>query len=202
MVLKILGFFGRTLAVGFFVVFPIVLLYMLIGEFIDAVIALGTPIADFLPEDAFGEAETTQVVALLLLLVICFFTGLAVYTKTGQRIGHALEQKILEKIPGYTVLRHLSLRLSGDSSLDFYQPAMIQYSEKIRTPAFIVEEHQNGDFTVLFPIAPTPGLGTIQVVSKDSVEKLDVPVTQALECYWHWGVGTKESFCRGGKSRD
>lgn len=187
----IILFIKAALFGGFFVVLPIVLLYLLLGEVFDLAVALGTPISDLLPEGTFGGAETEKAIALILLLLICFLTGLAMQTRTGNRIGKWLEQSLLEPIPGYTVIRDLSKRLAGEESIAFYQPAVVRNSTNVRTPAFIVEEHSNGDYTVLVPIAPTPGLGTIQVFPRAQVEKVEIPLSGALECYWHWGVGTE-----------
>ena len=45
--------------------------------------------------------------------------------------------------------------------------------------AFIVEEHDNGDHTVLIPNAPTPMIGTLHHVRRDRVRTLDVPLADA-----------------------
>jgi uncharacterized membrane protein len=192
----IIQFIKTALVGGFFVVLPIVLLYLLLGEVFDLAIALGTPISDLLPEEAFGGAETEKAVAMILLLLICFLTGLAMKTRTGNRIGKWFEQSLLEPIPGYAVIRDLSQRLAGEDSIGFYHPAIVRTSADVRTPAFIVEEHSSGDYTVLIPIAPTPGLGTIQVVRRHLVEKVEAPLPEVLECYWHWGVGTEKMMSR------
>jgi len=188
----LIQFITTTLAGGFFVILPMVLLYILLGELFDAAIALGTPIADLLPADAFGDRNTTHIVAALLLLVVSFFTGLALKTQIGKRILEWLEAKILEPIPGYTVLRDLSDRIGGDHSKEFFQPAIMDGPGDIRTPVFIVEEHAEGDYSILVPIAPTPAMGTIQIVPRARVHRVDLPVVEALECFWHWGVGTEK----------
>jgi uncharacterized membrane protein len=187
-----IDFIKTTLVGGFFVVLPVVLLYLLMTELFEAAIGLGTPIADILPTDAFGDANTAHVVAALLLLVVCFFTGLALRTQAGNRILAWFETKVLEPIPGYTVLRDLSKVLGGDQSRDFFQPAILNGHEGFRTPVLIVEEHAGGDYSVLIPIAPTPTLGTIHVAPRDMVQKVDLPAGEALECFWHWGVGTEK----------
>ena len=187
-----MSFLKTTLAGGFFFVLPVVLLYLLLAEALEVAMALGTPIADLLPEGFFGDAETAKVVAVLYLIVICFLTGLVLRTQTGHRIIAWLENKLLEPIPGYTVLRDLSERISGDETSKFFQPAVLTHSDGIKQPVLIVEEHAQGDYSVLVPIAPTPTLGTIHIVPKAKIEKVDLPTTEALECFWHLGVGTEK----------
>ncbi len=185
-------FVAKTLSGGFFVVLPMILLYLLMGELFDAAIALGTPVADLLPAGAFGNADTKSVVAVLLLLLVCFLTGLALQTQRGKRMLAWLEAKILEPIPGYRVLRDLSKGIGGDDRTSFFQPAILNGPGGIRTPVMIVEEHAGGDYSVLIPIAPTPAMGTVQVAPREMIQKADLPVSEALECFWHWGVGTEK----------
>ncbi len=42
------------------------------------------------------------------------------------------------------------------------------------------------------PIAPTPTLGTIQIVSRERVQKVEAPKPGALEPFLNWGVGPEK----------
>ncbi len=189
---KMVQFFKTTLAGGFFFLLPAVLMYLIFGQIFDLAIALGTPIADLLPENAFGGVETDRFIATLLLLVVCFLAGLAMRTRIGRRIEAWLERTFLEPIPGYSVLQKFSQTISAAQSSDTFQAAIVQVSDGLRTPALLVEEHSSGDYTVLFPIAPTPTLGTIQIVSRERVQKVETPMPGALEPFLNWGVGTEK----------
>jgi len=185
-------FFKTTLAGGFLFLLPAVLMYLIFGQIFDLAIALGTPIADLLPANAFGGAETDRIIATLLLLVVCFLAGLAMRTRIGRHIETWLERTFLEPIPGYSVLQKFSQTISAAKSSDTFQAAIVEVSPGLRTPALIVEEHSGGDYTVLFPIAPTPTLGTIQIVSRERVQKVETPMPGALEPFLNWGVGTEK----------
>ncbi|MCK5351601.1 DUF502 domain-containing protein [bacterium] len=185
-------FFKTTLAGGFFFLLPAVLMYLIFGQIFDLAISLGTPIADLLPENAFGGAETDRIVATLLLLVVCFLAGLVMKTQIGRRIETWLEKTILEPIPGYSVLQKFSQTIYAAKSSNTFQAAIVQVSDGLRTPALVVEEHSSGDYTVLFPIAPTPTLGTLQIVSRERVQKVATPMPGALEPFLNWGVGMEK----------
>jgi hypothetical protein len=45
----------------------------------------------------------------------------------------------------------------------------------------IVEEYAVGDYSVLIPIAATPAMGTVQIAAREMVQKVDLPVSEALE---------------------
>jgi len=71
------------------------------------------------------------------------------------------------------------------------QPALIGTDPGTDLLGFIVEEHAGGKFTVLVPLAPTPGVGTLQIVSREKVQKLEVPMKEALGAILNWGAGTE-----------
>ena len=41
------------------------------------------------------------------------------------------------------------------------------------------------------PLAPTPGVGTIQVVSSNKIQRLEAPMKDALGAILNWGAGTE-----------
>ena len=47
-------------------------------------------------------------------------------------------------------------------------------------PAFIIEELENGSFTVFVPSIPTPLAGAVYILTSDRVHPLDVPFTRRL----------------------
>jgi len=66
----------------------------------------------------------------------------------------------------------------------------------IEVLAFIVEEHDNGDYTVFVPTAPTPTIGTIYFLKREKVRKLDVPMAAGVDCIMQWGVGSKSLLAK------
>jgi len=71
------------------------------------------------------------------------------------------------------------------------QPALIKTDPGTELLGFIVEEHAEGKFTVLVPLAPMPGVGTLKIVSREKVQRLEVPMKDALGAILNWGAGTE-----------
>jgi len=59
-------------------------------------------------------------------------------------------------------------------------------------PAFIIEEFDDGRFTVFVPSAPTPISGSVYILTPDRVHPVDVPFTNAIKVLSRWGSGSKE----------
>ena len=85
-------------------------------------------------------------------------------------VGRSFENKILMRFAPYALLRSLSRRLFGKDVPGQLQPALLSVSPDVRTLAFIVEEHTDGEFTLFVPLAAAPGVGNIQIVSATKVE--------------------------------
>ena len=82
-------------------------------------------------------------------------------------------------------------QLAGQSRDQTWKPAIAEIEEAL-VPAFIIEEHDDGRFTVFIPSVPTTFAGSIYILTPERVHSLDVPFTQAIKAVSRWGSGSKE----------
>jgi uncharacterized membrane protein len=174
---------------GFMVMLPFLISYILLGGLFDALMALTQPLIDVLPEGIFPDAWTHRFAAAVALIAIFFLAGLAARTAAGRRLGNWIEDRILSRFAPYNVLRSFSRRITGRDIPDELQPALLEANPGVRELVFIVENPAEGDLTVFAPLAPTPGIGTLQLVSRDKLEILDAPFIEAAGCLFNWGAG-------------
>ena len=125
------------------------------------------------------------------LLVICFLVGAAIGTSAGRNIETRIEHTFFERIPGYTLFRSLTQRLVGEGQDGAWQPALAEIEDAL-VPAFIIEEHADGRYTVFVPSVPTPLAGAVFVLTADRVHPVDVAFMQALRTVSRWGAGCKD----------
>ncbi len=59
-------------------------------------------------------------------------------------------------------------------------------------PAFIVEKHTDGQFTVFVSSSPTPMAGTIYILPPERVHPVDVPLAKGMVCIAKWGAGSSQ----------
>jgi len=116
-------------------------------------------------------------------------------TQIGVRSRELVERIGLNRLPGYTLVKSLTQSFAGgkEDSIVSVAIATIRDGEVL---AFIVEEHDNGDYTVFVPTAPTPTIGTIYFLKREKVRKLDVPIAAGVDCIMQWGVGSKSLLAR------
>ena len=127
-----------------------------------------------------------------MLVAICFVTGLVVRTGPGLRAKNAFEEAILSKLPGYSLLRGLAGRIAGRADEPTFAPALVEIEEAL-VPALIIEELEDGSYTVLVPSVPTPMAGALYILPRNGVDPVDVSFTTAIKVFSKWGTGASKS---------
>jgi len=172
------------------VVLPVWLTILLLLKAISGALEVLRPIAKLLPQNVVHE----NLVALVLLLLICFVTGLLMRTRAGKKLGQWLEHLVLQRIPGYSILRGMTRQLAGGVEEQTFQPARAEIEDAL-VPAFIVERHADGQFTVFVSSSPTPMAGAIYILPPERVHPVNVSLAKAMACLTQWGAGVKEVAC-------
>jgi uncharacterized membrane protein len=183
----LIRFLKLTLIGGLLVVVPVWLSVLLLLKVIKGALDLLQPIAALLPQGVVHQ----RLLAPVLLLLICFFIGLLMRAGPGQRFGRWLEQRIYQRIPGFTALRGLARQLVGTQHEQSFQPALVEIEEAL-VPAFIIEKYADGQFTVFVSSSPTPMAGAIYILTPERVHIVDLPLTKAMSCITKWGTGAIE----------
>ena len=184
---KALAFFAKSLLGGLLVVVPIYLAILVLLKGMKSVGTLVRPFAQLLPDWLPAE----QALSLLLVLFICFLIGVAVRARAGRAIRARIERGFLEKIPGYALFRSLTQQVAGEERQNVWKPALVEIEEAL-VPAFIIEELDDGRYTIFVPSIPTPLAGAVYILDRKRVHPLDVPFTEALKTVSRWGSGAKD----------
>jgi uncharacterized membrane protein len=172
---------------GVLVVLPIYLALVVLLKGMQSVVPLVRPFTMLLPDWVPAE----RLLSLVLVLIVCFLIGVAVRTRLGRRLRERMETSLFERLPGYALFRSLTQRLAGEDRENVWKPALAEIEDAL-VPAFIIEEFEDGRFTVFVPSIPTPLAGAVYILSRDRVHALDVPFTQAIQSVSRWGAGSKE----------
>jgi uncharacterized membrane protein len=178
---------SKALFRGLLIVVPVYFAVLLLLKGMKSVANLVSPLAQLLPEWVPAE----ELLSLLLVLAICVFIGASVGTRIGQDVRNWIEKTLFEKIPGYALIRSLTHQVAGHSRENTWKAALFQSDEAL-VPAFIIEELDDGRYTVFVPSIPTPFAGAVYVLDRKRVHPLDVPFTDAVKVVSRWGSGAKD----------
>ena len=172
---------------GVIVLLPLYLAVLVLLKGMRSVVGLVRPIAALFPETLPAE----NALALLAVMIICFVVGAAVRTRAGRIIRERMETSFFGRLPGYALFRGLTQRLAGGGDANMWKPALAEIEDAL-VPAFIVEEFDDGRFTVFVPSVPTPFAGAVYILSRERVHLVDIPFTKAIQSVSRWGAGSKD----------
>jgi uncharacterized membrane protein len=176
---------SKALTRGLLIVVPVYLAILLLLKGMKSVANLVRPFTAILPEWVPAE----ELMSLLLVLAICAFIGATVGTRIGRGVRDWLERTVLERIPGYGVIRSLTRQMAG-SRESAWRAALVEIEDAL-VPGFIIEEFEDGRYTVFIPSIPTPFAGAVYVLDRQRVHPVDVPFTDAIRVISRWGSGAK-----------
>jgi len=111
---KKLGFFKTTLLGAVLVVVPVGIVSFSLWQVVRVVKALLFPVLEWLNFDSLVTEVLLVVGALFLVLLLCYLTGVVVRTRWGARLRKWFEGAVLERIPGYSMIRTLVHQYLGD----------------------------------------------------------------------------------------
>jgi len=181
-------FLKTTVIGGLLIVVPVYLTVLLLAKALGGLIGLLAPIVALLPESLH---HFRKILAIALVVLICFVLGLLARTGFGRRAIEAFERRVLERLPGFALLRSVVRRVSGSSDDAQFQPVLVEIEDAL-TPAFIVEEIDEERYVVLVPSVPTPAAGSLYILPRQRVHWVDAPATEAVAVITRWGTGTSK----------
>lgn len=183
------NFIKTTLLGGLLILLPLMLLVLLLRNVVKMVIALAAPLTHLVPHGVLDEAGSPLLLALLLITGVSFLLGLAMRLVFLNRIVTWIENSFLARLPIYSAAKRLSKGLLDAKGEDRFKPAVYNSSENVRQIAYLIEDHGDGEVTIMLPKAPAAFSGPVKVVSRSKIELLDAGLRETSQVISHWGVG-------------
>jgi len=196
MMKKLAELLKTTVLGGLFVILPVLLLYLFLAEAVDLIIMVATPIADLFPAGTFDDLEFPGVIALLLILGVSFLFGLLVRSRAGRSSKLWTERVLLGRLPGYKAIKHLTTGFL-EAEEKGVRTAVLTNSEDEREIVYLIEDHGDGEVTVLQPWAPAAFAGSVKIVSRERIKILDRSLGDVSMVMSHWGVGIPDLLDKG-----
>lgn len=188
---NIFSFVKTTLIGGFFLVIPLVLLVLIIDKVLEILRKLVEPIANLIPVETVAGITVSRIIALLVLLLLCFIAGLFAKTKKVNDLKKRIEAKVLSKIPGYTLLKGMTESAAGMESEDLKDVVLVDI-EEVWQIGFLMDKIDDELCSVYIPGAPNPMSGDVFFVKNERLKILDLPELSAMKIYKKLGLDAKK----------
>jgi uncharacterized membrane protein len=186
--------FRTNVIYGVLVLVPLAVIVLLLAEIVEILEKIAEP----LDLQSTISVVGAIIIALLLVFAVCFVVGALVRTRIGSWSMDRFERTLLLKIPGYQIISNALKGFAEKRTA--YRAALIQlYGPGTGVLGFVMEENDNGSFTVFVPSVPTLTMGSLHVVDKDLITLLEAGSMDVGDCISQWGIGSQRILRNTGR---
>ena len=183
-----MNFLKTTIIGGVLFLVPVVVTMLVFGYALGLMMAVAEPMANFIPVESLGGVAMANIVAGLLIVLLCFLAGLVARTGPARRFAQSVEEAILHKLPGYSLVKGITSSISTEGSENMNAVLVsLGFSRRVGVE---IERFDGNNVVVYFPGAPNPWAGEVHIVDAESVERLDCPLTTFMEHAERLGSGS------------
>ncbi|MDH3699493.1 MAG: DUF502 domain-containing protein [Flavobacteriaceae bacterium] len=187
---RVISFIKTTIIGGLFFIIPIVLVIYIFGKVIVIFRKVVDPIADTFSISLLGGETTARILALILLILVCFIAGLLAKTNSAKQLKEWVEVHILSMIPGYSLLKGMSETAAGLETHNLEEVVLVDI-EEVWQIGFLMERVDADLNAVFIPGAPNPMSGDVVFVKWDRLKKLDIKGINAMKLSRKLGLDSK-----------
>ena len=198
---QLFDFVKTTVIGGVLFLVPLIVLALLLGKAWQFAAQAFKPIEALVPGGGTVAIIAVDLLAVLVLVLIGFLAGLVVRTAYGSRMRDRLEQLVLRKLPGFTLLKSMAHGIIRNEAGSSVQVALANIEDSW-VLSFIMEQHPDGLLTVFVPSSPTPVGGSVYYMTEAQVKRLDIPVSEAVTCIMQLGIGSGALLARAQKNAE
>ena len=168
--------FLRTTAIGgLLFLLPLIVLGALIGQLVPIVMTIAAALAEFLPVETQtpGGISLLILLAIVIVLLLCFAAGLVARWSLGRRLSDAFEKKLLLFFPRYAILKdQMADSIGGDQTKPQMKPVLVRFDDSSRI-GFETERSEDAQLVAVYlPGSPDPWAGKVALISADRIEPL------------------------------
>jgi len=168
---RLIKFLKTTAVGGLFFLLPLIVIGALVGQVVPIVMAVAGVLRDFLPVKTPLGIASLVLLAIVVLLLLCFAAGMLARRSLGKRISENFEKNLLLLFPRYAIFKdQLAGRLGGDETRPQLIPVQARFDDFVRI-GFELERNERL-VAVYLPGTPDPWSGSVVLLAADRVAPL------------------------------
>ena len=182
-----------TIIGGIIFLIPVAILVAVIGRGLKVSGAMANPVADVLPVSMIGGVAVAHVLAIMLLLLLCFLAGLLAGLALARKADDALEVNVLSKVPAYALLKTRTQSMLSPADTEGMAVVIVRFDDLWQI-GFEIERIEGGKVAVFLPGSPDPWSGSVCIAEAERVTPMDVPVATVVNMARRLGRGANEAL--------
>mgnify|MGYP005864951729 CR=1 FL=1 len=189
------GFFRTTFIGGLVALLPISLVILFFRWIIGIIERTIGPLIDLIVEtDSRLYIFGLYVTAIIVIILIFFSIGLIIKTSWGKFLNHQLEQKYLNRIPGYKIAKETVGQFFGKNRSFFKEVVIVDLFNSGTLMTGFITDDQGEIITVFVPTGPNPTSGNIYHLPRDKVLRSNATVESGMKSIISCGAGSSNIF--------
>lgn len=113
-----LRFIKTTVAGGIVFILPLILIVVLLEKALRLLHAAAAKVLPMFAGYSLSGVTLLSLIAILFLVLACFLAGLLAKTEAALRFVQAIENSVLDKLPGYQLLKDATAHMAGIENLE------------------------------------------------------------------------------------
>jgi len=186
-------FLKTTIIGGIVFMVPIIIFIAIIGKAIKLTNKLAAPVSALIPADGIGNIAVADLLALVIILLICFLAGLAAKSTLARKSVSNLESRVFSKIPVYGFVKSKMDAIVQPENAEGMKPILVRFDDYWQI-AFEVERIPGETVTIFLPGAPDPWSGSVCYVTEDRIQPLELTLLPVLKTLKGLGKGSNEQL--------
>ncbi len=184
-----LKFLRTTLVGGLLFLVPIMVLVMIFGKAVTIAHQVIDPLTEHLPFQSILGLQTPVLMAVGLVLLLCFLAGFFARTMLARKFIDGLESTVLSNEPGYEFLKRMGESMLGVEKEGTYPAVIVSFDDNAQI-GFQVETLESGVVVVFIPGVPAANSGEVYLMSPERISPINVPLSATLKCLKRLGAGS------------
>jgi len=188
-------FFRTTFIGGLVALLPITLVIIFFRWIIGLIERTIGPLIDLIIEtDSQLYILGLYITAIVAIIMIFFSIGLIIKTSWGKFLNHQLEEKYLNKIPGYKIARETVGQFFGKNRSFFKEVVIVDLFNSGTLMTGFITDDQGEIITVFVPTGPNPTSGNIYHLPREKVLRTNATVESGMKSIISCGAGSSNVF--------
>lgn len=171
--------FRTTVLGGLIFLVPFVVVLLILGKAFAITRAAAAPIAGAIGIDHVGAFALIDLLAVLLLVGVCWLAGHLATSRRGRALYEAFDEKLLNLFPRYGFVKSMTESLAAGKDQVTLPVVLVRFDDQSQL-GFEVER-SDVQVVVFLPGSPDPWSGAVSLVSPDRVQRLDVDFKTAVK---------------------
>jgi uncharacterized membrane protein len=164
-----------TLIGGVVFLLPVVVTLAVLGQALALMARVVQPVAAMFPDRQVGGVALASLVAMLMLLLLCYGAGLLARAALGRTLSASFEDRLQTIYPRYTVIKGMTQALGVDGVKSDLKTVLVSFDDH-QILAIEVERLPDGRVVVFLPGAPDPWSGNVVMVTQERVAAAPVEI--------------------------